>query len=279
MTAGGEQSSPAFCIIRVVPRQYQTPFSYYGGKYSNLHWLLPRLPQTDVYIEPFGGSACVLLNRPKSNLEIYNDADCELVNFFEVLRDQSSEFHRLIKLTPYAREEFKHALKFDGDTKLERARKLFVRLRQGFGSLNSLDHPKPQWTAVKAQSNIDRDLTFFVKRLRDVRLENRDALKVMVQYDSRDALIYCDPPYHGTNQAYQHRYDEGAFKAFVGTVKGLKAKVAISGYADHKSVQLLSGWRRIDVPVRCKVKNYETPSDKQSRIETLWTNYELRRLF
>jgi DNA adenine methylase len=261
------------------PQTYRTPFSYYGGKYSNLHWLLPRLPQTEAYVEPFGGSAAVLLNRQKSKLEIYNDADCELVNFFEIMRSQSEELIRLIRLTPYAREEFKRALNFDGDDKLERARKLFVRLRQGFGSLNSLDHPKPQWTAVKSQSDIDRDLAFFVKRLRDVRFENRDAVRILKQYDSSDALFYCDPPYFATDQAYQHRYTEEMYRGFLDQAMCMKAKVAISGYADGKVDKLLSGWNRVDVTVRCKVKNYETPSANQGRVEVLWTNYRLRRLF
>ncbi|MDI6897675.1 MAG: DNA adenine methylase [Methanocella conradii] len=38
-------------------------FGWYGGKYSHLNWLLPLLPYTHHYCEPFGGSAAVLLNR------------------------------------------------------------------------------------------------------------------------------------------------------------------------------------------------------------------------
>lgn len=63
-------------------------FGWYGGKYSHLDWLLPLLPQTIHYCEPFGGSAAVLINRLPSPVETYNDLDGEVVNFFRVLREK-----------------------------------------------------------------------------------------------------------------------------------------------------------------------------------------------
>ncbi|MGH7226409.1 MAG: DNA adenine methylase, partial [Gemmataceae bacterium] len=63
------------------------PFGWYGGKFSHLAWLLPLLPKCHHYCEPFAGSAAVLLNRPPSPIETYNDLDGEVVNFFRVLRE------------------------------------------------------------------------------------------------------------------------------------------------------------------------------------------------
>ncbi|MEL6165914.1 MAG: DNA adenine methylase, partial [Cyanobacteria bacterium J06628_3] len=71
-----------------MPKNKLIAFGWYGGKYSHLNWLLPLLPKTQHYCEPFGGSAAVLLNRKPSNVETYNDLDGELVNFFRVLREQ-----------------------------------------------------------------------------------------------------------------------------------------------------------------------------------------------
>ncbi len=50
-------------------------FGWYGGKFSHLGWLLPLLPQTKHYCEPFGGSGAVFLNRHPSPVETYNDLD------------------------------------------------------------------------------------------------------------------------------------------------------------------------------------------------------------
>ncbi len=56
-------------------------FGWYGGKFSHLDWLLPLLPECHHYCEPFAGSGAVLLNRPPSPVETYNDLDGEVANF------------------------------------------------------------------------------------------------------------------------------------------------------------------------------------------------------
>lgn len=107
-------------------------FGWYGGKYSHLDWLLPLLPRTHHYCEPFGGSAAVLLNREPSPVETYNDLDGEVVNFFRVLREQTEELVKAIALTPFSREEFELAVSPPDEniSDLERARRFYVRARQ-----------------------------------------------------------------------------------------------------------------------------------------------------
>jgi DNA adenine methylase len=85
-------------------------FGWYGGKFSHLNWLLPMLPTCHHYCEPFAGSAAVLLNRPPSPVETYNDIDGEVANFFRVLRDQKDELIEKIGLTPFSREEFYYSV-------------------------------------------------------------------------------------------------------------------------------------------------------------------------
>lgn len=109
------------------------PFRWYGGKWSHLTWLLPQLPDTHRYIEPFGGSGTVLLNKDPSPVEVYNDRDEDVTNFFRVLRDQRETLLEKIALTPFARKEFEEAIERQGDeslTDLEQARLFFVRAGQ-----------------------------------------------------------------------------------------------------------------------------------------------------
>src|SRR5262249_18698037 len=94
-------------------------------------WLLPLLPKTKHYCEPFGGSAAVLLNRDPSPVETYNDIDGEVVNFFRVLRDEKEKLIEAIGLTPFSRAEFDLAIqRIQNLSDLERARRFFVRARQ-----------------------------------------------------------------------------------------------------------------------------------------------------
>ena len=106
-------------------------FGWYGGKFSHLESLLPLLPQCHHYCEPFAGSAALLLNRPPSPVETYNDLDGEVCNFFRVLRDAPEDLMRRIALTPFSREEFAIACAIDHDLSgVERARRFYVRARQ-----------------------------------------------------------------------------------------------------------------------------------------------------
>jgi len=79
-------------------------FPYIGGKTHLSRWIADQLPQHTVYVEPFGGSASVLLNKPRSDIEVYNDLDRDIVQFFEVARDRPDELAEWVRRTPYSQE-------------------------------------------------------------------------------------------------------------------------------------------------------------------------------
>src|SRR5437868_9005993 len=182
-------------------------FGWYGGKFNHLEWLLPLLPAAHHYCEPFAGSAAVLLNRAPSPVETYNDLDGEVANFFRVLRENPDELLRVIALTPFSREEFYASLKYDAKlTRIERARRFFVRARQvrtGLAQTASLG----RWANCKNTSRAGmsgvvsrwlgsvRNLPEVAERMLRVQVENRPALEVIRLYDDPGTLLYCDPPY------------------------------------------------------------------------------------
>ena len=147
MPARGRQPSPIYVepdadssskVVQLKPRRgKRIVFGWYGGKFSHLDWLLPLLPKSHHYCEPFAGSAANLLNRAPSPVETYNDIDGDVANFFRILRDRADELIRLISLTPFSREEFHLAV--SGNTKgvsdVERAHRFLsarVRLEPGW---------------------------------------------------------------------------------------------------------------------------------------------------
>ena len=67
-------------------------FPYIGGKYNLLKTLAPLIPPHEIYVEVFGGAANLLLNKPPSPVEVYNDVDGEIVNLFLVVRDSPKDF-------------------------------------------------------------------------------------------------------------------------------------------------------------------------------------------
>lgn len=101
-----------------------TAFIYPGGKVRLSSWVISHFPRHKIYVEPFGGAAGVLLNKTPSPLEVYNDLNSDLVNFFRVLRDKekAAELIRRLRLTPYAREEYYSVYPMPKDDDIERAR-------------------------------------------------------------------------------------------------------------------------------------------------------------
>lgn len=81
---------------------------YFGGKWILAPWIISHFPPHKVYCEPYGGAASVLMRKPRSYAEVYNDLDGDIVRFFRVLQDPASadELERRLRLTPFAREEF-----------------------------------------------------------------------------------------------------------------------------------------------------------------------------
>src|SRR5207249_10811200 len=63
-------------------------FPYRGGKFHLAPKLVKLLPPHKVYVEVFEAAASVLIAKPPSRIEVYNDANGQLVNLFETIRNQ-----------------------------------------------------------------------------------------------------------------------------------------------------------------------------------------------
>jgi len=261
-------------------------FGWYGGKYSHLDWLLPLLPETQHYCEPFGGSAAVLMNRKPSPVETYNDIDGEVTNFFRVLREKKDDLIYAIGMTPFSREEFHEAIKSNGNGKhlsdVERARRFFIRARQvrtGLAQTASLG----RWAncletsragmagAVSRWLGSVEGLEHIATRLLRVQIENDDAYAVIRRYDSKNTLFYCDPPYphesRGDSKAYGYEMSDEAHEKLAKVLRNVKGKVAISGYQCALMDRLYRGWHVHTA------KTKKALSIKSDRTERLWTNY------
>ncbi len=92
--------------------------------------LLPLIPPHRYYLEPFGGSAALLIAKTPAPFEVYNDIDKKLYTFYKVLRDKEKfqELQRLLELTPYHREAQRECSKrvYTAEDELEIAYCFFV---------------------------------------------------------------------------------------------------------------------------------------------------------
>jgi DNA adenine methylase len=270
---------------------------YHGGKWKLAPWIISHFPPHRIYVEPYGGAGSVLLQKPRSYAEIYNDLEGEIVNLFRVLRDRKSarELERFLRLTPFAREEFEAAYPdkvrtgsssdrvASLNTRIERARRLIVRGYQGFSSaaINPRHHTgfrssshRSGTTPASDWAHFPNSLALITERLQGVCVERQPASRVMLAHDSPRTLHYVDPPYLLTTRkvhqrsAYQHEMSDRQHSNLANLLVELKGMVVVSGYAsDLYDCSLFSGWMRIENKVHAGVRQGQS-----ARTEVLWLN-------
>ncbi len=209
------------------------------------------------------------MRKPRSYAEIYNDLDGEIVNLFRVLQDQgtSARLRELLRLTPFAREEFNLAYT-PATEPVERARRLVILGFMGFGSNG---HNTDVRTGFRAKSNRSgttpahdwvnwlEKMGALVDRLKGVVIEQKDAFAVIAQHDAVDALHYVDPPYvhstrdqgennNGAHQRdYRHEMDDDDHRRLARLLRSLRGMVVLSGYpCALYDKELFSDWHRVE---------------------------------
>ncbi len=242
-----------------------------------------HFPPHRTYVEPFGGSAAVLLAKPASKVEIYNDLDGELVNFFRVVRNPllCTKLHTAANSTPYARAEFDLA-KQASDDPLEAARRFVVRQRMSFGGKGrdwafSIANSRRGTAAAIRRWRWGIDwLPTVHERFKDVQIECTDWRDVMSRYDGAETLFFLDPPYVPDTRVagmYRHELTQDDHRELVSCLLSIRGMVILSGYA-HKTYEPLqrAGWGRIDHPTCTHVRGSLT-----YRVECLWLSPSVAR--
>lgn len=268
----------------------RSPFGYFGSKQRLASRIAEILPPHNAWVEAFCGSAAVTLVKKPAPIEIINDIDQQIINFFKQLREKPEELCEAIELTPYAREEF--ALSKTVDTTqspLEQARRFLAasmmtvngafgsnhsgRNHSGFSysqsySRNGLEARVSRWNALPER------LRKVVERLKTVRVESRDARELVKMFlDKPATLVYLDPPYlMKRNHGYNMDANEESFHRDLLTVCcRARCMVLISGYDNPLYSSVLTrkrGWRR----VRIETHTRDTKGKDYARTEVLWKN-------
>ena len=223
------------------------------------------------------------MQKPEAKGEIYNDIYGDAVNVFRVLRDpqQAQELERLIRLTPCSYEEYKHAYELC-DEPVERARRTIYRSFMTIGADGVLRHNagfrglKNLETIVTSAQEWTRYpdvIQAFTKRLRNVLIENRDALYVLKIYDKPTTLFYVDPPYvlstrtKRTALYIQEMTDEDHIE-LAKMLHQVKGMVALSGYSSTLYDELYSDWQ--------VNKRTATAQNGKGRVECLWLSPNIK---
>ncbi len=267
---------------------------YHGGKWKLAPWIISLMPPHRVYVEPYGGAASVLIRKPRSYAEVYNDRWDTVVGVFRVLRDpeKAARLRRLIELTPFARTEFEESSAATEDA-VEAARRTILRSFAGFGSAATNGDFATGFRANSNRSgtppahdwrNYPACIGSYVERLRGVIIENRDAEEVIAQHDAPSTLFFVDPPYvHATrnmkrgNAAYACEMADDDHRQLALVLRGLHGMVMLCGYDCDLYRELFGGWNRIDREAHADGARLRTESVWFNL--AAWRNRGVKKLF
>ena len=213
----------------------KTPISYYGGKQTMLKYLLELIPVHTIYCEPFFGGGALFFAKPKSEVEIINDSNGEVINFFRVVKTRFAELQKEIKATLHSRELYKKAMVVyehpEMFSDVKRAWAFWTLTNQGFASMiGSWGFGKTN-SKERAIAHKREDFTnAYANRLKMAQIESNDALKVIARADSKDTFFYVDPPYIGSDMGHYAGYKEADYEKLLDALSKTKGKFLLSSY-------------------------------------------------
>ena len=248
--------------------------------------IIKMFPKHKTYVEVFGGAGHILFMKPRSGIEIYNDINQNLTDFFDVLRENGKELKVKLDLTPYSRSEHKKCCNSweNESNKIEKVRKWYVALMQSFNQVNgswsySIGQSRRNMSQSVSQwlGKIEKNLPKAVNRLKSVQIENLDFKKLIPKYDTEDTLFYMDPPYvHETRidkNSYDFEMSNQSHKEMIDLILNARGKVILSGY-ENKLYKPLSknGWRKEVLGEYSK--RASNKSEKSYAKEMIWFNFD-----
>jgi DNA adenine methylase len=207
------------------------PLSYIGGKRAIANQIIALFPKHTTYVEAFAGGSQVLFHKPPSEVEVLNDLDGELVNFYRVCQHHYEELIRYFSFMVRSREWFALLKSTDPKTltDVQRAARHMYLLKNSFGGLVrnpnysvNIAQP-PSFNLERLPEIIERSH----KRLLRVQIESLPYEEILARFDRPTTLFYLDPPYYD-RELYNYNLKPEDFQTLAERLKPLQGKFVLS---------------------------------------------------
>lgn len=215
--------------------------NWIGGKSQSCKKIVELIPEHDCYIEVFAGGLWTFFCKAPSKIEIINNLNSELINFYRVIQRQPDKFMEREKYELYSSDLYYEYLQdfYSGKhatlTEVERAFRFFCMIKEAFGSKfgggwgysGTKNVPSPFFNEFKMVNSVS-------ERLKSAVIDNRDFEDVINSYDNPRVMFYCDPPYmKSDNTNYYYKSEKGEFtlsdhQRLFNKLKTIKGKVILT---------------------------------------------------
>ena len=259
----------------------RTPISYYGGKQKLAKRIISILPAHQLYCEPFVGGGAVFFQKPKSGVEVINDTNKELINFYEVVQHDFVSLEKEIRIALHSRDLHRKAqVIYDNPdlfSKIKRAAALWILSSQSFAAkLNGTwgYDVKRNTTSKKIHNKRESFTEDYAIRLQDVQLECTDALRIIASRDRPTSFFYCDPPYFNSDCGHYDGYSEQDFENLLQLLSRIEGKFLLSSYPSDllSRYTKANNWHQHKIEQQVSVARKKTKLKK--KIEVLTGNYQ-----
>lgn len=247
------------------------PISRVGGKSKLRKTIIEMMPQHVCYVELFFGAGWVYFGKEPSKVEVINDIDKELINFFKMVKYHAPELERQLEYEFSGRdifEEYKNC-SIERLTEIHRAVRFLYLISQSFASkmdsygYGTTSRPRPQIFYKNVLGDIK-------ERLRNTYVENLSFETIIEKYDRKHTFFFADPPYYETC-GYSAKFGKQEQLLLRDKLKNISGKFLLT-INDHPEVrEWYNGFNFKEVEVSYSVCNDEKGRRKFN--ELIITNY------
>ncbi len=259
----------------------KTPISYYGGKQMLAPLILELMPEHKIYCEPFLGGAAVYFAKKPSQVEVINDTNSELINFYEVVKNDFTALEREIAITLHSRTKHRQAQVIyanpDMFDRIKRAWAVWMLANISYGcKLDGVFGYDRSGTTSKKLANKRKGFTEeYAIRLQNTQIECCDALRIIRSRDTVETFFYIDPPYVGADQGHYDGYSQDDFDNLLTLLEEIKGKFLLSSYRNPALKECIkrNGWYSLEIDMACSMTN--RAQSPRHKVEVLTANYPI----
>jgi site-specific DNA-adenine methylase len=256
---GGEPRAPLFLPqlsredeVEKIRGAFRSP----GGKYRLYSKIIPLLPEHKSYVEAFCGGAQVFFHKKRSDVEVLNDVNSDLVFAYRFIKAMTPDEWEWLKKRHWviSRSQAERLFAMKPRTPRERFyRFVYLNKSMYWGRTDVLEGMRNSGSnGIGATINLVHRLPEIQERLKGVALRSWDWRETVKSFDSRDTLFYLDPPYplHWPNEGGGHGSKFFQEEDLLPALRAIKGRFLLS--YELEKIGMFKGF-------------------KTYRIKTLWT--------
>lgn len=239
--------------------------------------IISIIPEHKIYAEPFAGAGWIFFKKEKAKVEILNDVNGELINFYKIVKTYPDEFCNAYELLPKSKELFDDFVQIDLSkaSELDRAVRFYYLLMLNFGGRFNRFTFTPRNDGIK-QLNFDKLPTTIQNahaRLKDAYIEKTDYKNIIKKWDGNDTLFFLDPPYLTTTESdYEENFSINNFQALKEILMSVKGKFILTTDDETILRELFNDFYINEADVFYSISKEQ----KRNHKELIITNYNIK---